>query len=66
MLADAAYHMSSSLNSLKGAYMGDYKGDTRSVDNGSYTALLVSGSPTAAAKPSSSLALCHCCSFLKW
>ena len=34
-------HMSCSLNSLKGGYIGDYigdnyKGDTRSLDNGSY------------------------------
>ena len=39
-----ARHMSYSLNSLKGGYIGDYirdyyrviKGDTRSLDNGSY------------------------------
>ena len=34
------YYMSHSLNSLKGGYIGDYigviKGDTRSLDNGSY------------------------------
>ena len=33
-------YMSNGLNSLKGGYIGDYigviKGDTRSLDNGSY------------------------------